>query len=176
MTQPRPLSNPEKSDDELERILVDLRSWLMRAARSRCSDMDVLEDAVQESLGALWERWNTLRDPERVRAYALVIVTNRLRTVMGRMVRVVEIPLECPGEGEDPSQALVLSEDRRWFDGEIARLPSPYREVLTLRGEGIDAEQVAVRLGLSRERLRRLTYEGTRLLRRRIRHARAVKT
>ena len=71
-----------------------------------------------------------------------------------------------PGEGPDPEQEVDIALERRVVQEALEQLPNEEREVLKLRfglngvSEPMTLEQVVARLGISRNRVRRLEAEG----------------
>ena len=161
---------PPATDEQL----AELRTWLLVVARSRCGDRHLLEDAVQDCLGNLWERWGEVRDPSKLRGYALVAVLNRLRTLFSRSLTITPVlPEDCRIAESDPAAQLELEEDLAWLRRQLRSLPSPYRDVLSMRRqEGLGTEHVAEPLGVTPERVRRLVHEGERRLKERARQRR----
>jgi RNA polymerase sigma-70 factor (ECF subfamily) len=106
-----------------------------RLARVIVGDHAEAEDAVHDACLTAWQKWATLRDPERFEAWFGRILVNTCRNRLQRAsrVRVVDVSAELgsrsPTAGDD--QAAV---DRRADLGvAIARLGPDDRVILALR-------------------------------------------
>jgi RNA polymerase sigma factor (sigma-70 family) len=132
----------------LERVLVRSRQNLRRYAEFHCIINDI-EDAVQESLLLVSRKLRDLRQLESFASWLFRIVKrecNRLKRGR-RLVTGLDLP-ECILPVAYPEPA----EWRRDVAAALESLPAHYREVILLRDlEGLTIEEMATRLGLSRE-------------------------
>ncbi len=135
---------------------------VLRYLRTRTSDPDVVEDALQETFIAAWRAAGTFRGDASARAWLLTIARNAVRRQFRRAAG--------QPERHDPLEAVGLSEvavgagwgrgpEDQWTDriaaGEMVsrgfeQLSGDDREILLLRDlEGFGNEEVAEMLELS---------------------------
>lgn len=104
---------------------------LFRLAYSLCGDRERSEDAVQEALAQVYQRWSRLRDPL---AYARRVAVNSTRADWHRSNRqgeITEALAREPASDSATPQDLVL--DRDALMSVLDQLPSRQREVIVLR-------------------------------------------
>ena len=134
--------------DEISEVARRMRPRMRRVVRGlRVPDEDA-EDLIQQTLMALVDGWDGVRDPE---AWILGAVRKKClmywRTRRRRIYEAVDDGLlEWLAEPELPAQERwVLESD---LAAMVARLPERYRSVLRLRyGLGYGPREVAHRLG-----------------------------
>ena len=112
------------------------------------------EELYQEVLLALWESLPRLREPDRLRFFALRIAHNlgasHARTAARRPVSVSFDERSLDMRTEDhPDDAEAAR--REWLFQSLATLPLNLRQVLMLQLEGFDYAEIAELLGISAE-------------------------
>ena len=117
--------------------LVQLvRPWLYRTARGYRLPAHTADDVVQNTLLALWQHVDRLRDPQTTVAWLSVVARNeafRTLRLEGRTIPVGEgWELDRASETGNPEQALLLEHSRRAVHRNLAKLPARGRELLTL--------------------------------------------
>jgi RNA polymerase sigma-70 factor (ECF subfamily) len=144
-------------------------SWLM------CASREDAEEVAQETLTKIFENFDQLRDPARVRAWVFRIARNAC--LMQRRKSIFapahELSLEelAPGtelpEGSEAPEATVLrNELLAVVDRAIAELPAVYRPVVLLRDlEELTTEETAEILDLSTDVVKTRLHRGRRALR-----------
>jgi len=117
-------------------------SWMM------CGSPEDAEEVAQETLLKVFESFDQLRDPDRVRAWVFRIAKNACLTQRRKSVfapaselSLEELPpgTEIPGAEEAPDAELLRGELRNVLDHAILELPPTYRAVVLLR----DIEQLS---------------------------------
>ena len=168
-------------EEALERLLPPLRVTLTRVAKRRLGGQDV-EDVVQETLGTLWKKRESIRERRHLLPFILQILRNKigntyLRPRRQRGTRSGEGRLESvPANPETvhPEALLAAAE----FDdivtkavgkcaaenpgfGEILRLLREGRSPADIRGElgSIPMGAVRTRICRARQRLREVLRE-----------------
>lgn len=135
---------------------------VLRYIRTRTSDPDVAEDALQETFIAAWRGARTFRGNGSARAWLLTIARNAVRRQYRRTAGQPEAhePLEAAAVADVAAGAgWGRDSNDRWNDRIAARevvargferLSSDDREILLLRDlEGVGNEEVADMLELS---------------------------
>jgi RNA polymerase sigma-70 factor, ECF subfamily len=143
-----------------ERFVEHFRSKIFHYSWLICGQRDDAEEVAQETLLKVFESFDQLREPERVRAWVFRIARNAC--LMQRRTSVFaprhELSMEDlpPGsEIEDPAVSLpddqlAGGELRALLDRVIAELPPAYRPVVLLRDlEELSTEETAEVLDLS---------------------------
>ncbi|NIP82682.1 MAG: sigma-70 family RNA polymerase sigma factor [Gemmatimonadetes bacterium] len=130
---------------------------VLRYVRTRTSDPDRAEDALQETFIAAWRSARTFRGAGSARSWLLTIARNAVRRQYRRPAGEPEAfePLEGvadgAGWGRDPGAAWtsrLAAADL--VEKGFARLSSDDREILVLRDlEGFSTEETAATLDLS---------------------------
>lgn len=126
-------------------MLDQIRPFVARRVRSP-ADVD---DIVQDVFLRLHRGLPGLRDAERLGPWLYQIVrnaiTDRYRVQSREVANVPELPAIPEEEDADPSQGLLTC-----IAPFVARLPSPYREAVTLVDlEGVSQKDAAGMLGIS---------------------------
>ncbi len=155
---------PEAFDRFVEhfRAKIFQYSWLM------CGHREDAEEVSQETLLRVFENFNQLRQPERVRAWVLRIAKNfcLMKRRRSQFAPTQELSLDeyMPALDRDgghvklqiadwsslPEDRMLRAELRRILDQAIARLPDTYRSVILLRDvEDLSTEETAQVLDLS---------------------------
>ena len=149
-------------DHELE---ARLRSFVARRVPAPDVD-DVLQDAFERIVVAL----PTLRDEERLAPFLYRIARSAVVDSHRARGRLSRVELDAVGEPESNDESgepsLVEQELSSYVVVSIARLPSPYREAVTLTElEGLSQRAAAEALGISLSGMKSRVQRGREKLR-----------
>ncbi|HEX4854605.1 RNA polymerase sigma factor [Arenimonas sp.] len=151
----------------LERVLTRSRQDLRRYAEHHCVVNDV-EDAVQESLFTASRRLVDLRQLECFASWLFRIVKRECNRLKRGMRTFLHEPIT-----EDIA-AVCMIEHRglaRDLAAALESLPAHYREIVLLRDlEGLTIEELAERLGLTREATKARLHRARSLAREYLKH------
>ncbi len=157
---------PEAFDRFVEhfRAKVFHYSWMM------CRNREDAEEVAQETLLKVFENFDHLREPERVRAWVFRIAKNACLTKRRKSVfappRELSLDDFLPATGHDgerlklqiadwsqlPDGRMLQSEMRNALGQAIGELPENYRSVILLRGvEELSTEETAQILDLPQD-------------------------
>ncbi len=119
-----------------------------RLARAILGSRAEAEDATHDAFERAWQRWSTLRDPERFDAWFARILVNscrdRLRAAARRQVR--DLSTELTGGGTDP---FGQTRDRMVLGRALADLSPDHRLVVALRFDrDLTTKEIARLLGI----------------------------
>ena len=140
-----------------ERLVLDHEGAVLRYIRTRTTDPEVVEDALQETFMAAWRSAGSFRGDGSVRAWLLTIARNAVRRQYRRPAGAPDRfePLDAvavrAGWGRDPGEAWTdRIAARQLVERAFEALSADDREVLVLRDlEGFGNDDVAEMLGLS---------------------------
>jgi RNA polymerase sigma-70 factor (ECF subfamily) len=161
-----------------ERFVEHFRSKVFHYSWLMCGKPEDAEEVAQETLWNAFERFESLRDPERVRFWIFRIAKNAC--LMQRRKSVFapahEISLdeltpdaEPAGPSEPPDAGFLRSELRAVLDRVILELPQPYRAVVLLRDiEELSTEETAQVLDLSADVVKTRLHRGRAALRQKL--------
>ena len=149
-----------REPEAFERFVEHFRSKIFHYSWLICGHRDDAEEVAQETLLKIFESFDQLREPERIRAWVFRIARNaclmqRRKSVFApqQELSVEELP---PGtEIEDaaarpPDDQLQGGELRALLDRVIAELPAAYRSIVVLRDlEELSTEETAGILDLT---------------------------
>jgi RNA polymerase sigma-70 factor, ECF subfamily len=155
--------NPEAFDRFVARFRPRIfqYSWLM------CGDREDAEEVAQETLLHVFESFDQLRDPDRVRAWVFRIARNAC--LMKRRKSIYAPSRELPLEEAQPQADGGPLPDRQVLQGEmkaalheaIAALPVIYRAVVILRDiEELSTEETAQLLEVPADVVKTRLYRG----------------
>jgi RNA polymerase sigma factor (sigma-70 family) len=117
-------------------IVLLVRPWLFRLARGYRLPAHSADDVVQNTLLAFWQHVGRLRDPQTTVAWLSVVARNEaFRTIKqeGRTIPVGEAwELDRCSEIGNPEQALLVDQNRRAVQRNLAKLPDRGRDLLTM--------------------------------------------
>ena len=167
-------------DEQAYEVLVGRHTpGLLRVARAHVRDATAAEEVVQDTWLALVDGLERFEERSSLQTWLYRVVLNRSRTRGARDARTgptVEpgrvLPDDDPrrpGHRADPPHPWQRGPEAQLESAEvlallraaIEMLPGRQREVLVLRDvEGLTAEQVAVRLGLTAGHVRVLLHRG----------------
>ena len=149
---------------ELERLMEQYGSSLLRMCALYLKDADLAQDAVQETFIRAYRHIEDYRGESSERTWLMAIAINVSRDMLrtawfrhqSRSTDIDTLP-EKPAEFEFPDNTVLT---------EVMRLPAKYREVILLRYyEGLKLKEVASALGLSDGRVRSRLNKANELLR-----------
>ena len=152
---------------ELERLMEQYGSRLLRMCALYLKDADLAQDAVQETFIRAYRHIEDYRGESSERTWLTAIAINVSRDMLrtawfrhqSRSTDIDTLP-EKPAEFEFPDNTVLT---------EVMHLPAKYREVVLLRYyEGLKLKEVASALGLSDGRVRSRLNRANELLRDRL--------
>ena len=152
---------------ELERLMEQYGSSLLRMCALYLKDADLAQDAVQETFIRAYRHIEDYRGESSERTWLMAIAINVSRDMLrtawfrhqSRSTDIDTLP-EKPAEFEFPDNTVLT---------EVMHLPAKYREVVLLRYyEGLKLKEVASALGLSDGRARSRLNKANELLRDRL--------
>jgi RNA polymerase sigma-70 factor (ECF subfamily) len=118
--------------DAYERLARDVTPRLFLVASRVLRDTDAAEDAVQQTLVAIWRDLSSLRDPSRFEAWAYRMVVRYCRAEWRRNarsgVRIVDLSDSLVAGGDEIGSVAVRDQLGRAFD----RLSHDHRVVIVL--------------------------------------------
>lgn len=132
---------------------------MVRVAYAACGSTDLAEEAAAAAWPIAWRRLDSVREPDRLRAWLCTVAVNEARQAARRRrrtaVREVSVhgldPDAAPGTGRDPSERVADLDLLRALD----RLEPDDRALLALRYvAGLNSTELA--------KATRLTPSGTR--------------
>jgi RNA polymerase sigma-70 factor (ECF subfamily) len=117
---------------DLRRRIAGHRDLLYRVALSWCGEPGVADDLVQETLMIALQRSAQLRDPERLKAWMLVILRNCWNKHLGRRRPSVDIEDTVVASENNVEAACQTQQTVASVRKAILRLPEAQRQTLTL--------------------------------------------
>ena len=154
----------ESSRSDLERLMEQYGSSLLRMCTLYLKDADLAQDAVQETFIRAYRHLDSYRGESSEKTWLTTIAMNVSRDMLrtawfrhqSRSTDIDTLP-EQPAVFEFPDNTVLT---------EVMRLPAKYREVILLRYyEGLKLKEVASALGLSDGRVRSRLNKANELLR-----------
>ena len=153
-----------------ERFVEHFRSKVFHYSWLMCGQPEDAEEVAQETLLKVFENFDQLRNPERVRPWVFRIAKNaclmqRRKSVFApaHELSLEDLPpaAELPA-GEPQAEALLLSSElRAVLDRVIAELPQAYRAVVLLRDiEELSTEETAQILDLGTDVVKTRLHRG----------------
>jgi len=144
--------------DAFEKFVEHFRSKIFHYSWLMCGQPDDAEEVAQETLLKVFENFDQLREPERVRSWIFRIARNaclmqRRKSVFApaHELSIEELPptVEVADAGQPPDSQFLRTELRAVIDRVIAELPVTYRAVVLLRDlEELTTEETAQILDL----------------------------
>ena len=154
------------SRSELDRLMEQYGSSLLRMSALYLKDADLAQDAVQETFIKAYRHMNDYRGDSSEKTWLTTICVNTcrdiLRTAWFRHISRMDLDTlpEKPAEFEFPDNTVLT---------EVMRLPAKYREIILLRYyEGMKLKEVSSALGLSDGKLRTRLNKANEILRDRL--------
>lgn len=161
--------------DAFERFVNHFRSKIFHYSWLMCGSPEDAEEVAQETLLKVFESFDQLRDPSRVRAWVFRIARNvclmqRRKSVFAPPA-LEELPAEANlADAASPPDATFLSgELRAVIDRVIAELPPLYRAVVLLRDlEELSTEETAQVLDLPIDVIKTRLHRGRAAMRQKL--------
>jgi RNA polymerase sigma-70 factor (ECF subfamily) len=158
-----------------ERFVNHFRSKIFHYSWLMCGSPDDAEEVAQETLLKVFENFDQLREPCRVRAWVFRIARNvclmqRRKSVFAPPM-LEELPEDAslPDAGSGPDARLLGGELRAIIDRVIAELPPLYRAVVLLRDlEELSTEETAQVLDLSIDVVKTRLHRGRAAMRQKL--------
>ena len=143
-----------------ERFVDSFRSRIFQYSYLMCGQREDAEEVAQETLMKVFENFDQLREPERVKPWVFRIARNaclmkRRRSIFAPSEELslddVTGPAHEPRDhAERPDDQALRGELREVLDAAIRELPPPYRAVVLLRDiEELSTEETAGILDVS---------------------------
>jgi RNA polymerase sigma-70 factor (ECF subfamily) len=161
-----------------ERFVEHFRSKIFHYSWLMCGHPEDAEEVAQETLLKVFESFDQLRDPERVRAWVFRIAKNaclmqRRKSVFAptQELPIDELPpaAELAGVETPPDLELLQSELKAVLDRVIAELPATYRAVVLLRDiEELSTEDTAQILDLTTDVVKTRLHRGRAAMRQKL--------
>ena len=153
-----------------ERFVDHFRSKVFHYSWLMCGRPEDAEEVAQETLLKVFENFDQLREPERVRAWVFRIAKNaclmqRRKSVFApaheQSIEDLPLTVEVADTGTPPESSLLQSELRAVLDRVIVELPPPYRAVVLLRDmEELSTEETAQILEVSTDVVKTRLHRG----------------
>lgn len=161
-----------------EKFVEHFRSKVFHYSWLICGSPQDAEEVAQETLLKVFDNFDQLREPERVRAWVFRIAKNvclmqRRRSVFApaHELSLEELPAasDVPESIDPPEGELLRSELRAVIDRVIAELPPTYRAVVLLRDlEELSTEETAQVLDLSIDVVKTRLHRGRAAMRQKL--------
>ncbi len=154
------------------RLVERYQGLLMLVAYRRGGRPSECEDVVQEAFVRAYRALATLQKPDRFRSWVARLVSNVALDRVRRRSPVVSFDQDSgliealpPGRAPRPSARVEKAEERRRLIEAIERLPEIYQVPVVLRHvEGLPYREIAGRLGLREDALRKRIHRAGILL------------
>jgi RNA polymerase sigma-70 factor, ECF subfamily len=153
-----------------ERFVDHFRSKIFHYSWMMCGHQEDAEEVAQETLLKVFENFDQLRDPQRVRPWVFRIAKNaclmqRRKSVFApaHELSLDELPptSQLPDDSPRPDGAFLDVELRAVLDRVIAELPPVYRAVVLLRDlEELSTEETAQILDLGTDVVKTRLHRG----------------
>jgi RNA polymerase sigma-70 factor (ECF subfamily) len=161
-----------------EKFVEHFRSKVFHYSWLICGSPQDAEEVAQETLLKVFDNFDQLREPERVRAWVFRIAKNvclmhRRRSVFApaHELSLEELPAasDVPESIDPPERELLRSELRAVIDRVISELPATYRAVVLLRDiEELSTEETAQVLDLSTDVVKTRLHRGRAVMRQKL--------
>jgi RNA polymerase sigma-70 factor (ECF subfamily) len=156
--------------EAFERFVDHFRSKVFHYSWLMCGRPEDAEEVAQETLLKVFENFDQLRDPERVRPWVFRIARNaclmqRRRSLFApaHELSIDELPpgSEVADDARQPEAVLLDGELRAVLDRVVAELPPTYRAVVLLRDlEQLSTEETAQILELTTDVVKTRLHRG----------------
>lgn len=151
------MNSPVKTKAWFSSQVAENQAAMFRVARSILHTDEDAEDAVQEAICSAYEKLDSLRDPERFKAWLLRILANQCYSACRRSrptVALSEIQDVLPAAGTDSTERLTL-----WQA--VESLPPDLRVTIALfYYEDCSIRQISGILGLSQAAVKTRLHRG----------------
>jgi RNA polymerase sigma-70 factor (ECF subfamily) len=136
---------------DYESLLAEYSAALQRLTAAYTASVGDQEDLFQEIAIAIWQALPRLRHECSERTFVYRIAHNRAINFLARArnhaVR-AETETEVADARPDPESHVSQAQERHQLLAAIARLPIPYRQVITLTMEGLEYAEIGEILGI----------------------------
>jgi RNA polymerase sigma-70 factor (family 1) len=134
---------------------------------------DAAEEIVQDVFLTIWLNRERMAAVGNYRAYIFTASNNRVYTWLRKRARELrmqgELTPELPATEPGPEAAIDWKESMAIIEDAVERLPPQKKLIWRLsRGEGLSHEQIAARLGLSKNTVKNHMVAAIRLIRERL--------
>lgn len=155
--------------EAFERFVQHFRSKVFRYSWLMCGQPEDAEEVAQETLLRVFQSFDQLREPERVRSWVLRIARNaclmqRRKSVFAPTEELsldAETPVQLADDSPAPELHLLQGELRAILDRVILELPPSLRPVVVLRDlEELSTEETAEVLGLGTDVVKTRLHRG----------------
>ena len=161
-----------------ERFVEHFRSKIFHFSWLMCGSPEDAEEVAQETLLKVFESFEQLREPDRVRAWVFRIARNvclmqRRKSVFAptHELSIDELAPseEVPDGASAPEGSLLSTELRAIIDRVIVELPPSYRAVVLLRDlEELTTDETAQILGLTTDVVKTRLHRGRAAMRQKL--------
>jgi RNA polymerase sigma-70 factor (family 1) len=145
---------------------AQIKPFIVNLTRSESAT----EEIVQEVFLSLWLNRAKLAEVENHRAYILTASNNRVYSWLRKRARELrlqgELGVDLPDEGSSLEAAIDLKESITIIEEAVEGLPAQKKLIWRLsRGEGLSHEEIALKLGLSKNTVKNHLVVAIRLIR-----------
>jgi RNA polymerase sigma-70 factor, ECF subfamily len=164
--------------DAFENFVDHFRSKIFHYSWLMCGQPEDAEEVAQETLLKVFENFDQLREPERVRSWIFRIAKNaclmqRRKSVFAPVhelsIEELSPTAEVADLGAPPEGEFLRSELRNVIDRVIAELPATYRAVVLLRDlEELSTEETAQILDLGTDVVKTRLHRGRAAMRQKL--------
>jgi len=164
--------------DAFEHFVEHFRSKIFHYSWLMCGHREDAEEVAQETLLKVFESFDQLREPERVRPWVFRIAKNvclmqRRKSVFApaHELSIDELPpsSEVPDTGQPVESQFLREELRAVIDRVVAELPPTYRAVVLLRDlEELSTEETAQVLDLGIDVVKTRLHRGRAAMRQKL--------
>ena len=131
------------------------------------------EEIVQEVFLSLWINRAKLTEVENYRAYVLTASNNRVYSWLKKRARELrsqgELAVDLPDPASGPAEEVDLKESIAIIEEAVERLPPQKKLIWRMsRGEGLSHEEIAQRLGLSKNTVKNHLVAAIKIIRERL--------
>ena len=165
-------------ENAFEHFVAHFRSKIFHFSWLMCGSPEDAEEVAQETLLKVFENFDQLREPERVRAWVFRIARNvclmqRRKSVFApaHELSIDELPPsdQLPDLASAPEGSVLHTELRAVIDRVIVELPPSYRAVVLLRDlEELTTDETAQVLGLSTDVVKTRLHRGRAAMRQKL--------
>ncbi|MEH6305497.1 RNA polymerase sigma-70 factor [Olivibacter sp. CPCC 100613] len=134
------------------------------------NDEDDAEDAVQDAFVSFWKYRKSAKNIEHIENYLLAIVRNNAVRIIRHNIEARNYLTSLQSFFDELSaasdEAFMAKGLERFFEEEIEKLPNKMREIFLLsRKEQLSHKQIAEKLGISNETVKKQIYNSLKTLR-----------
>jgi RNA polymerase sigma factor (sigma-70 family) len=153
-------------DWEMEEFFRQHYNGVVRYLGSRKSEPGLAEEIANDALLVVYQKWTTLREPEKRKAYLFGVATNMWRSrKAGRDEQLQELTAELPERASSEAAVEGILANETMLDL-LDRLPDRPRQVLLLEYVyRFKIEEIARILGITAGAVKRYGHKGRGALR-----------